>query len=356
MPCFSSLVGEWAAYDEPAFQSELARAERMLHVVDCYLVLSGMRPPRKTRVEVPGDVGELRPFCLADLDGEWVHRVAQHCLCDGVDFYSVYQMESVLDSRPDYMAYRVIVLGVAALMRTRLANRPFDAEEVKLYWPSKAGLEVQEGEAEFFLIETSSCEILPRSWLRAHPSSGLPIGHSYPLLRSLPMTRSAVLFSLMAYLSLKPESRAKYEAATLRLAELVQVHSGGDYESFVPDSDPIDPGARCVRVVSPAGVELAIMQEGFRVQCYRPLSLKTCNFLFGVNQKANRDGTVGDAPDRWCYVVNRFYEDPEWSRSLGLEISAQGEYLPVAPLPTSVFQTQMAVARKYQTEFGALFA
>ena len=102
MPCFSPLIGEWAATDSAPYQQALADVEKLKHRMDAYLEMAGMCRPDGTRAELPGvrRADDAQPFDLGLVKGPLMPSLAQHCLCDGIGFYQLYELQSPSGSPP----------------------------------------------------------------------------------------------------------------------------------------------------------------------------------------------------------------------------------------------------------------
>jgi len=95
------MVGELEPPESPEFQSWLNRAERAVHLVNSYLLLHQIALPLGAkRPDIRLEQGKLAPFSLERIGEELGHRMAQHCVCDRVDFYDLYQMASVAWKMP----------------------------------------------------------------------------------------------------------------------------------------------------------------------------------------------------------------------------------------------------------------
>ena len=340
------MVGETEPPESPPFQQMQARAERAIHMIDSYLLLhridlplGARRPDRRI------DLGRLKPFSLTQIAGELVHRMAQHCLCDGLGFYELYEMASVVWALPLGTVYEPILLAVGGCMRSGQAGQP--------YKPGADPRFLEVPELQFEPIDPipvlssspSSGGGPRRHWLKLGESyleaRGLPVRHSYPLLDDLPpkdLRLSQLLYSLMAYLTYNPQARPKYEAATLRLAELIpayasrQLHVDGLCNA--PRLAQVDLQGEVVALQSEETVLLALGKEasGMAFQCYRPLCLDGCALLRGWS------------PDYWGTSQTPRAQQGLTYRSFW----PQGLELKDAPLPPATVWTQLAVASLYQ--------
>ena len=179
---------------------------------------------------------------------------------------------------------------------------------------------------------------LEDSYLEAH---GLPVGHSYPLLDGLPpkdLRLSQLLYSLMAYLAYDPQSRPEYEAATLRLAELIPAHA--PHQQHVdglcssPRLAPVALEGEVVTFQVEGNVLIALEKEveGLAFQCYRPLCLDGCDLLRRWS------------PDHWGYSQTPRAQQGLTYRSFW----PHGLKLKDAPIAPATVWAQLAVARLYR--------
>lgn len=340
------MVGETHPPESSAFQEMLARAERAVHMINSYLLLNQISLPLGARrPELRANPGNLKPFALTRIDGPLVHRMAQHCLCDGIGFYEMYEMASVVWALPLGTVYEPILLAIGACMRAEHASRPYKPGSDPRFL-EVSELQFEPADSIPVLSSSASSSGGPRrQWLKLEDryldERGLPSGHSYPLLDGLPLEElrlSHLLYSLMAYLAYNPESRAKYEAATLRLAELIPAYASRQHHvdglCSRPRLAPVNLKGEVVALQAEETVLIALGKEdsGVAFQCYHPLCLDGCALLTGWSHSSWGHSQTARAQQGLTHRA--FWPD--------------GVKLEGAPLPPSTVWTQLAVARLYQ--------
>ena len=133
MPCYTP----WYAFLEPGTEPyEEARrrveamAESMQRVIDAYLQMHEIEPPRG-RIDMPQhpETVRLRPFDASAMSTELLHRIAQHCVCDEVGYSTLSDIASVWDdAEPPLAVYRAIARDAARAIRRGLPLRAYDRE------------------------------------------------------------------------------------------------------------------------------------------------------------------------------------------------------------------------------------
>lgn len=112
-------------------------------MIDVYLELHHVSPPSvgesnvRRRGQAPAH--PLRPFNLAKVNGEFIHRLAQHCICDEIDFVDLYDMASVLQSTPADRCYATIIVAVAVAIRSKAAYSPYSRAAYRIVQTVLAG-------------------------------------------------------------------------------------------------------------------------------------------------------------------------------------------------------------------------
>ncbi len=302
MPCFSEPIGGWATTDSSHYQGALADVARAKHMIDCYLNMNGISTPDGSPATLPGKKVDLKlvPFSMSLVTDELIYTLGQHCMCDGIDFYRVYEMRSVIGDHGHEPIYRFILFRVQQALRSGLYFERFDP----LHFRS---LNVGDEQSLFVTRDPelapavlkwsgSSCLDLPRRWLTLDPPVldrlALTAGHSYPLLDRLlgdktldGLRWSHILYSFMAYLSMKPDCESKYAPAIARLSELITTRTpvgerlGGF--SFTPKLGEVDLSKKLWTFSR--GQELVAAcsggKEGPVFQCFRPLCLQAAQWL-----------------------------------------------------------------------------
>lgn len=105
MPCYTP----WDAYLDPEshdYREARARvqaiADSTSHMINAYMQLHGIEPPGE-RVELKFDPTEskYKSFALDKLSTGMLHRLAQHCLCDGIGAVELLDAQSMWSTRDE---------------------------------------------------------------------------------------------------------------------------------------------------------------------------------------------------------------------------------------------------------------
>lgn len=131
MPCYSpwdlGLQPGTEKYTTARARVE-ALAESTRHTIDAYLEMYGIEPLGQRR-EFPGapELRGGRTFELEKLSFGMIHRLAQHCMCDGISASDLRDAASILDdeSWPDRI-FRLIVLDIHLAIRSQLSVGRYD--------------------------------------------------------------------------------------------------------------------------------------------------------------------------------------------------------------------------------------
>ncbi len=333
MPCFSPLIGEWAATDSAPYQQALADIEKLKHMIDAYLEMAGMCRPDGTRAELPGvrRADYAQPFDLGLVKGPLMHSLAQHCLCDGIGFYQLYELQSVME---DDDPYRAIAQTLATAMRAGCGARPYRKKDYQDLDCRKAPLDLRlEEPAQGPQVQSwTRSDSGPWRWLRLQPALGLPTDRSCPLLDSLMgpesllgLKWSHLLFSLMTYLSHKPAARPRYEETVTLMTQALSGRPPVDQRvggySYAPKlaQSPLVGELRALQAERQVVVACSGHGADTRFQAYRPLCLQAC---------------------RWLWNLCSPELSAPWTGNL-----------PPTPYPAPLVWTQLAVAQRYSAEF-----
>lgn len=127
MPCYDPW-DSWLEPGTPEHEAARKRVERnrdaFVHVVDAYLTMHRIRPPRgqpsKLAFVREAKLG-LRDFDMRRFDGWMLHRIAQHCLCDEVTPMDLYDVASLWRADSDLPeAYSIMARNAGHAIRRGL--------------------------------------------------------------------------------------------------------------------------------------------------------------------------------------------------------------------------------------------
>lgn len=388
MPCFEPLVGETDPTDSPDYQRTLERTERAKHIIHVYLRLNGIglpdgATPPTIRADVPASPTE---FSLDQVTPQLVHKMAQHCLCDGLHFIDLHTMASVLYNLPSEAPYRAILLAIGNAMR-KPASEPYSNEYSGLLDPAKYLRMFPQFEPadspDVKHCSASRQDSLPRRWLKLSEDCltlhNLPADHSYPLLDSLlgpdslaGLRWSHLLYSLMAYLERKPAARAKYGKATTRLSQLIQANPPNQDTvnnlSYGPRLEVVDLSGHLLTLQGSSYLLVALTDLGGKLafHCYEPLCLAATDLLHGYCIEPAADGTICLRENHWEYakdqhadLLSQHLKPSEgyayrtcWEFGLGIDCDQEKvepwfQFRTKEPIPPAQIWSQLAVAKLY---------